>query len=37
VLADLTGIARNTATRWAALAAHDWSSYTRQRAQQLHS
>jgi hypothetical protein len=37
VLADLIGIGRNTATRWAALAAHDWSSYTRQRAQQLHS
>jgi hypothetical protein len=37
VLADLIGIGRNTATRWAALAAHDWSSYTRQRAQQPHS
>jgi hypothetical protein len=37
VLADLIGIARNTATRWAALAAHDWSSYTRQRAQQIQS
>jgi hypothetical protein len=37
VLADLIGIGRNTATRWAALAAHDWSSYTRQRAQQLQS
>jgi hypothetical protein len=37
VLADLIGIARNTATRWAALAAQDWSSYTRDRAQQIQS
>lgn len=27
VLADLLGISRNTATRWAALAARDWSAY----------
>jgi hypothetical protein len=37
VLADLIGIARNTATRWTALAAQDWSSYTRDRAQQIQS
>ena len=37
VLADLIGIGHNTATRWAALAARDWSNYTRQRAQQLQS
>lgn len=30
VLADLVGIADTTATRWAALAARDWSSYIAQ-------
>ena len=32
VLADLLGLAPTTATRWAALAARDWSSYTAMRA-----
>lgn len=31
VLADLLGISRNTATRWATLAARDWSSYVAHR------
>lgn len=31
VLADLIGIADKTATKWAALAARDWSAYIRQR------
>lgn len=31
VLADLVGIADTTATRWAALAARDWSNYIAQR------
>lgn len=31
VLADLVGIADTTATRWAVLAARDWSSYIAQR------
>lgn len=33
VLADLIGIADNTAVRWAALAARDWSGYIAQRAE----
>lgn len=33
VLADLIGIADNTAVRWAALAARDWSSYVAQRSE----
>jgi hypothetical protein len=32
ILADLLGLTPNTATRWAALAARDWSQYTAQRA-----
>jgi hypothetical protein len=32
ILADILGLAANTATRWAALAARDWSQYTAQRA-----
>lgn len=31
VLADLIGIADTTATRWAALAARDWTSYIAER------
>lgn len=31
VLADLLGISRGTATRWAALAARDWSGYVARR------
>ena len=31
ILADILGLAPNTATRWAALAARDWSQYTAQR------
>jgi hypothetical protein len=33
VLADILGLATSTATRWAALAARDWSYYTAQRHQ----
>ena len=32
ILAELLGLATNTATRWAALAARDWSQYTALRA-----
>ena len=32
ILADVLGIAANTAARWAALASRDWSQYTAQRA-----
>lgn len=35
ILADVTGLAPNTATRWAALASRDWSYYTAQRRSQL--
>lgn len=32
ILAEILGLAPNTATRWATLAARDWSAYTAQRA-----
>jgi hypothetical protein len=32
ILADVLGVAANTAARWAALASRDWSQYTAQRA-----
>lgn len=35
ILADILGLAPNTATRWAALAARDWSTYTAQREAHL--
>ena len=31
ILAEVLGLAPNTATRWAALASRDWSAYTAQR------
>lgn len=31
ILADTLGLSRNTATRWATLAARDWSQYTAER------
>lgn len=35
ILANILGLAPNTATRWAALASRDWSTYTAQRDAQL--
>ncbi|WP_431472917.1 hypothetical protein [Ornithinimicrobium sp. W1665] len=35
ILAEVLGLAPNTATRWAALAARDWSTYTAQREAHL--
>ena len=35
ILADVLGRSRTSATRWAALSAHDWSQYTAQRADSL--
>jgi hypothetical protein len=32
ILAELIGIADTTATKWAALAARDWSNYITDRA-----
>lgn len=35
ILADIIGLAPNTATKWAALASRDWSYYTARRRSQL--
>ena len=37
ILTEILGLSPSTATRWAALAARDWSAYTTQRDADLRS